>query len=65
MKNEVQKQKKKYTRKGKRKEVLFKDDELEVLKQNLERMGVDTLDHCRGLLFCPEKVLVRFRRSES
>ena len=42
MKNEVQKQKKKYDRKGKRKEVLFKDDEWEVVKKNAYRMGLDT-----------------------
>ena len=42
MKSEVQNQKKKYTRKGKRKEVLFKDDEWEVVKRSAERMGLDT-----------------------
>ena len=42
MKNEVQKQKKKYKRKGQRKEVLFKDNEWEVVKRNAERMGLDT-----------------------
>jgi hypothetical protein len=40
LKNEVQKQKKKYKRKGQRKEVLFKDDEWEVVKRNAERMGL-------------------------
>ncbi|MCR5122950.1 MAG: plasmid mobilization relaxosome protein MobC [Ruminococcus sp.] len=42
MKNEVQKLKKKYKRKGQRKEVLFKDDEWEIVKKNAERMGLDT-----------------------
>ena len=42
MKNEVQKQKKKYKRKGQRKEVLFKDDEWEIVKKNADRMGLDT-----------------------
>ena len=42
MKNEVQKQKKKYKRKGQRKEVLFKDDEWEIVQRNAERMGLDT-----------------------
>ena len=42
MKNEVQKQKKKYGRKGKRKEILFKDDEWEIVKKNADRMGLDT-----------------------
>ena len=42
MKEQVQKLKKKYDRKGKRKEVLFKDDEWEVVKRNAERMGLDT-----------------------
>ena len=42
MKNEVQKQKKKYKRKGQRKEVLFKDDEWEIVKANAARMGLDT-----------------------
>ncbi|MBR1752970.1 MAG: plasmid mobilization relaxosome protein MobC [Ruminococcus sp.] len=42
MKNEVQKQKKQYKRKGQRKEVLFKDDEWEVVKANAERMNLST-----------------------
>ena len=42
LKNEVQKQKKKYGRKGKRKEILFKDDEWEIVKKNADRMGLDT-----------------------
>jgi hypothetical protein len=42
LKNEVQKQKKKYKRKGQRKEVLFKDDEWEIVKRNADRMGLDT-----------------------
>ena len=42
MKEQVQKQKKKYKRKGQRKEVLFKDDEWEIVKRNAERMGLDT-----------------------
>ena len=41
LKEQVQKLKKKYDRKGKRKEVLFKDDEWEVVKRNAERMGLD------------------------
>ncbi len=40
MEEQVQKQKKKYKRKGQRKEVLFKDDEWEVVKRNAERMGL-------------------------
>ena len=42
MKEQVQKLKKKYDRKGKRKEVLFKDDEWEVVKMNAAKMGLDT-----------------------
>ena len=42
MKEHVQKQKKKYERKGKRKEILFKDDEWEIVKKNADRMGLDT-----------------------
>ena len=42
MEEQVQKQKKKYKRKGQRKEVLFKDDEWEVVKQNAERMNLST-----------------------
>ena len=42
MEEQVQKQKKKYKRKGQRKEVLFKDDEWEVVKKNAESMGLDT-----------------------
>ena len=40
LEEQVQKQKKKYKRKGQRKEVLFKDDEWEVVKRNAERMGL-------------------------
>ena len=40
LKEQVQKLKKKYDRKGKRKEVLFKDDEWEIVKANAERMGL-------------------------
>ena len=42
MEEQVQKQKKKYKRKGQRKEVLFKDDEWEVVKRNAACMGLDT-----------------------
>ena len=42
MKEQVRKQKKKYKRKGQRKEVLFKDDEWEIVKSNADRMGLDT-----------------------
>ena len=42
MKEQVQKQKKKYKRKGKRKEIVFKDDEWEIVKANAARMGLDT-----------------------
>ena len=42
LKEQVQKLKKKYDRKGKRKEVLFKDDEWEIVKANAARMGLDT-----------------------
>ena len=42
MEEQVQKQKKKYKRKGQRKEVLFKDDEWEVVKRNAERMNLST-----------------------
>ena len=42
MEEQVQKQKKKYKRKGQRKEVLFKDDEWEIVKRNADRMGLDT-----------------------
>ena len=42
MKEQVQKVKKKYKRKGQRKEVLFKDDEWEIVKRNADRMGLDT-----------------------
>ena len=42
LEEQVQKQKKKYKRKGQRKEVLFKDDEWEIVKRNAARMGLDT-----------------------
>ena len=42
LEEQVQKQKKKYKRKGQRKEVLFKDDEWEIVKANAEHMGLDT-----------------------
>ena len=42
MKEQEQKKKKQYKRKGQRKEVLFKDDEWEVVKRNAERMNLST-----------------------
>ena len=42
MKDQEQKQKKQYKRKGQRKEVLFKDEEWEVVKKNAERMNLST-----------------------
>ncbi len=38
----VQKPKKQYKRKGQRKEVLFKDDEWEIVKANAEKMNLST-----------------------
>ena len=42
MKEQVQKPKKQYKRKGQRKEVLFKDDEWVVVKANAESMNLST-----------------------
>ena len=42
LKNEVQKPKKQYKRIGTRKEVLFKDDEWEIVKSNAEKMNLST-----------------------
>ena len=42
MKNEEQKQKKKYNRKGHRKEVLFKEDEWEIVKAKAASMNLST-----------------------
>ena len=42
MKDQEQKKKKQYKRKGRRKEVLFKDDEWEIVKWNAERMNLST-----------------------
>ena len=42
MKEQEQKKKKQYKRKGQRKEVLFKDDEWEIVKANAERMNLST-----------------------
>ena len=42
MKEKVQKPKKQYKRKGQRKEVLFKDDEWEIVKANAEKMNLST-----------------------
>ena len=42
MKDQEQKKKKQYKRKGQRKEVLFKDDEWEIVKANAERMNLST-----------------------
>ena len=42
MKIEEQKQKKKYKRKGHRKEVLFKDDEWEIVKAKAAKMNLST-----------------------
>lgn len=42
LKDQEQKSKKKYKRKGQRKEVLFKDDEWEIVKAKAERMNLST-----------------------
>ena len=42
MKNQVQNEKKQYKRKGQRKEVLFKDDEWEIVKANAKKMNLST-----------------------
>ena len=42
MKDQEQKQKKKYKRKGQRKEVLFKDDEWEIVKAKASSMNLST-----------------------
>lgn len=42
MKDQVQKPKKQYKRIGTRKEVLFKDDEWEIVKSNAEKMSLST-----------------------
>lgn len=42
MEEQVQKQKKKYKRKGQRKEVLFKDDEWEIVKAKAAKMNLST-----------------------
>ena len=42
MEEQAQKQKKKYKRKGQRKEVLFKDDEWEIVKAKAEKMNLST-----------------------
>ena len=42
MKERVQKPKKKYKRKGQRKEVLFKEDEWEIVKANAKSMNLST-----------------------
>ena len=42
MKDQEQKQKKKYKRKGQRKEVLFKDEEWKIVKANAAKMNLST-----------------------
>ena len=42
MKEQVQKVKKKYKRKGQRKEVLFKDEEWKIVKANAAKMNLST-----------------------
>ena len=42
MKDQEQKSKKKYKRKGQRKEVLFKDDEWEIVKAKAAKMNLST-----------------------